>query len=32
VLIVANARQAIQFGEDGKEKLTESEIKGLLGP
>ena len=32
VLIVANAKQAIQFGTEGKEELTEKEIKALLTP
>lgn len=30
VLVVANSRQAIQFGEEGKEKLTEKELGALL--
>jgi Ca-activated chloride channel family protein len=31
VLIAANATQAVQFGSDGKEALTDSEVKALAG-
>jgi Ca-activated chloride channel family protein len=31
VLVTANATQAIQFGPEGKESLTESEVKELAG-
>lgn len=31
VLIAANSTQAVQFCEDGKEKLTEAELKALAG-
>ncbi|MBB6048660.1 VIT and vWA domain-containing protein [Armatimonas rosea] len=31
VLVVANNKQAIQFGEQGKERLTEKELTELLG-
>lgn len=31
VLIVANTTQAIQFGEEGKEKLTDAELNALAG-
>lgn len=31
VLVRANATQAIQFGDDGKEALTEAEVKALAG-
>ena len=30
VVVVANAKQAIQFSEDGKEKLTDKELDALL--
>jgi Ca-activated chloride channel homolog len=31
VIVVANKKQAIQFGEEGKEKLTDKELTELLG-
>jgi len=31
VLIAANATQAVQFGEDGKESLSDAEIQALAG-
>ena len=31
VVVVANAKQAIQFGDEGKEKLTDKELTELVG-